>query len=147
MTNSLSNPGFSGCFSAKTLAKDFGIRNGESVEVFIPPYSFHSKITIDDGSTRIYVPAFFHSLIPEEFWGVVRRGNGGLIITQLVGQTSLDLFDLERLRAMGLIPRCKSPKYRKGMGYCSVCASAYPLDEFKRCPICGTLLRSRPRPL
>jgi len=75
----------------------------------------------------------------------VRRDNGGLIVFQLMGRTSLDIFDLERLKAIGLIPLCKSPKYDRGMGYCSVCASAYPLDEFRRCPFCRTILRSRPR--
>ena len=131
--------------AAKSLSRDFGVRGGERVEVFIPPYSFRSKVMVDDSSMRIYVPASFHSLVPEEFWAVVRRGDGGLIVSQFVGQTSLDLFDLERLRAMGLVPSCRSPKYGRGMGYCSVCASAYPLDEFRRCPFCGTILRSRPR--
>ena len=46
--------------TAKTLAKDFGIRNGESVEVFVPPYSFRSKITIDDALLASTFPRSFN---------------------------------------------------------------------------------------
>jgi DNA-directed RNA polymerase subunit RPC12/RpoP len=44
-------------------------------------------------------------------------------------------------------------KYKEGCGYCSRCRRFFPLEEalempnagIPRCPICGTLMRTKPR--
>jgi rRNA maturation endonuclease Nob1 len=39
-------------------------------------------------------------------------------------------------------------KYKEGHGYCSRCRRFFPLEPLAgipRCPICGTLMRTKPR--
>lgn len=120
-----------------------GIVSGDPVEVVIPPFSFSSRFLVDE-ATRIYVPAAFAAVVPREFWAHVGRHGGSWIVARM-GQTRLDLFDLDALGMMDGVPRCGSPRYGRGMGYCGRCASAFPLAVFGRCPYCGSALRTRPR--
>lgn len=135
--------------ASKRLLGDLQLTGDEVVEVFVPPFSFTTRIYRDSSCVRIYVPAQFHGLVPRDFWASVRRSGGNgrayVSVTWLLGQVVLDVFDVGYLRILDKIPSSKTPRYDRGMGYCGSCGAAYPLELSRFCPICGRQLRTRSR--